>query len=75
MTLNKLVEQSEMKLLDSKNVKIRMLEPQVGKNDQNREYLVEDSHGNLKVLSSVEMIVTHPLEFIDYLQKNINRSF
>ncbi len=36
-----------------------------------REYLVEYQNGELKVLTTVEMAIAYPFEFIEYLEKKV----
>jgi len=51
-------------------IKIRILgDDPIKPNNDSRDYLVQYNNGNMKILTTLELMMTHPLEFIDYLQK------
>jgi len=51
-------------------IKIRILgDDPIKSNNDSRDYLVQYNNGNMKILTTLELMMTHPLEFIDYLQK------
>lgn len=52
--------------------KIRVLGDQEA-GDKIKDYLVEFSDLSLKVLTSLQLMMSHPIEFIQYLEKKAHK--